>query len=116
MKWLGVTVLTVLGIGLATGALAKDEKKDDKEHKVEIVDREYKPAKIKIKKGETVVWVNTDEADHTVVSKAKEKDGGFDSGKIAKGEKFEHTFDKPGKYEYACRVHLRMKGLVEVSE
>jgi plastocyanin len=116
MKWLGVTVLAVLAFSLATAALAKDEKKDDKNHKVEIGNLKYTPVKIKIKKGETVVWVNSDDRDHTVVSKAKEKDGVFDSGKIAAGDKFEHKFDKPGKYEYGCNYHPRMKGVVEVTE
>ena len=116
MKRLGMTILTALAIGLAAGADVKDEKKDDKGQKVEIADLKYSPAKVKIRKGERVVWVNTDDRDHTVVSKAKEKDGGFDSGKIGAGDKFEHTFDKPGKYEYGCSYHPRMKGVVEVAE
>ena len=116
IKWLGVTILATLAIGLAAGADAKDEKKDDKRQKVEITDLKYSPASVKIRKGDRVVWVNTDDRDHTVVSRAKEKDGGFDSGKIAAGDKFEHTFDKPGKYEYGCSYHPRMKGVVEVAE
>ena len=116
MKWLGLTVLTVLAIGLAAGAPAKDETKDDKEQKVEIDDLKYTPAKLTIKKGDTVVWTNNDDRDHTVVSKAKENDVGFESGKIAAGDKFKYTFDKPGKYKYGCNYHPRMKGVVEVTE
>jgi plastocyanin len=118
MKWFGLAVLAALAFGLAGGiAQAKDEKdKADKPAKVEIVDAKYKPAKVTVKKGQTVTWVNGDDRDHTVVSKAKEKDGGFDSGKIAGGDKFEHKFDKPGKYEYGCNYHPRMKGVVEVTE
>ena len=106
-RWfvLPATVLAVLALAPAAGALAK-------EHKVEVGDRKYKPAKIKVKKGDTVVWTNNGEGDHTVTA----KDESFDSGKIAVGEKFEHTFEKAGKYEYACDYHPRMKGVVEVSD
>lgn len=113
MKWLGLIVLATLAFGLAAADAPAAEKD---QHKVEIADIKYKPAKIKIKKGQTVIWLNNDDRDHTVASKAKEKDGGFDSGKIAAGDKFEHTFDKPGKYEYGCSYHPRMKGVVEVTE
>ena len=114
MKWLSVTLSAALVLGFVTAGARAEEKR--KPHKVEIADIKYNPAKTRIKVGETVVWVNNDERDHTVASKAREKDGGFDSGKIAAGEKFEHTFEKPGKYEYGCSYHPRMKGVVEVTE
>jgi plastocyanin len=114
MKWLGVPLLAALVLCLAVPHAGAQEKR--KPHKVEIADVKYNPAKTRIKVGDTVVWVNNDERDHTVASKAREKDGGFDSGKIAAGEKFEHTFEKPGRYEYGCSYHPRMKGVVEVTE
>jgi plastocyanin len=103
-----MTILLCLGV---PAALAKDEAKP---HKVEIADLKYKPAKLKIKKGEKVVWTNADDRDHTVVSNDKDKT--LDSGKIAAGDKFEFTFDKAGTYEYGCEYHPRMKGVVEVTE
>jgi plastocyanin len=105
-------LLLVLALCLpAVSAPAKDKVK---EYKVEIADLKYKPAKLKIKKGEKVVWTNSDDRDHTVVSADKDKT--LDSGKIASGDKFEFTFDKPGTYEYGCEYHPRMKGSVEVTE
>ena len=95
---------------------------DAKEHRVEIAGVKYSPAKLKVKKGERVVWVNTDDRDHTVVarasrdSKEKKDKPAFDSGRIASGDRFEFKFDKPGKYEYGCEYHPRMKGVVEVTE
>jgi plastocyanin len=112
-KWLGVTVAAVLALGVAAHARSEEKRE---QHKVEIADVKYQPAKIKVKKGATVIWINNDDRDHTVASKAKEKEGGFDSGKMAAGDKFEHTFEKPGKYEYGCSYHPRMKGVVEVTE
>ena len=85
-----------------------------KEYKVEIANLKYKPAKLSIKKGDKVVWTNSDDRDHTVKSNDDGKT--FDSGKIAAGEKFEFTFTKAGKLEYGCDYHPRMKGVIEVSE
>ena len=108
---LPLLVLALLLSPPATGARGKDK---PKESKVEIADLKYKPAKLKIRKGEKVVWTNSDDRDHTVVSTDKDKT--LDSGKIASGERFEFTFDKAGTYEYGCEYHPRMKGVVEVTE
>src|SRR5688572_21867696 len=100
-KWVAAMVLAVFVLAPCPGAAQA------KEHRVEIADLKYKPAKLKVKKGDTVVWVNKDDRDHTVVAKAKSKDdkdkgGGFDSGKIAAGDTYSHAFDKPGQFEYGC--------------
>jgi plastocyanin len=109
-KWLLPTTMVAV-LALAPGGLAWA-----KEHKVEITDRAFKPAKIKIKKGDTVVWTNNGEGDHTVTSTDDDDAESFDSGKIAVGGTFEHTFGEAGKFEYKCDYHTRMKGVVEVSE
>jgi plastocyanin len=108
-KWLLIpaTIMAVLALAPAANAVAA-------KHKVEITERKFKPAKIKVKKGDTVVWTNNGEGDHTVT--AKDEGESFDSGKIAVGEAFEHTFEKAGKYEYVCDYHPRMKGVVEVTD
>ena len=106
-RWLLTTIVTAGVLALAPAAAVRAEK-----HEVEIGERKYKPAKIRVKKGDTVVWTNNGEGDHTVTA----KDESFDSGKIAIGETFEHTFDEAGKFEYACEYHRRMKGVVEVTD
>lgn len=121
MNRLAVTAATTIAIALlliSGSALAKEQK----EHKVDIDDLKYTPAKIQIKKGEKVIWKNSDDRDHTVVCKSKEKDEKgkekkvFDSGKIAAGKTFEYTFKESGKFEYGCEYHPRMKGVVEVAD
>jgi plastocyanin len=104
---LPITLVAVLALFLAPATWAK-------EHRIEIAGLKYKPAKLTVKKGDTVVWVNSDDRDHTVVSSDKGKT--FDSGKISTGEEFEHTFADAGKFEYGCEYHPRMKGVVEVTE
>ena len=114
VKTLGLSLIVALALLASPLALAKDKKDAVKETKVEISEVKYKPAKLKIKKGEKVVWTNADDRDHTVVSHDKAKT--LDSGKIAAGQTWEFTFDKPGTYEYGCEYHPRMKAVIEVTE
>jgi plastocyanin len=80
--------------------------------KVTIDNLKYNPAKVTIAVGQTVQWINKDDHDHTVVAKNEE----FDSDNLGRDDTFKYTFTKPGKYEYFCRYHPRMKGLVIVEE
>jgi plastocyanin len=114
VKTLGLSLLLLAALLASPRALAKDKKETAKENKVEISDLKYKPAKLKIKKGEKVVWTNADDREHTVLSHDKAKT--LDSGKIGVGQTWEFTFDKPGTYEYGCEYHPRMKGVIEVTE
>jgi plastocyanin len=80
---------------------------------------QFDPADVTIKAGETVTWTNNEGVPHDV-----DKTGGpgpqFSSGPeggMMEGDSFEHTFDRPGTYEYVCRVHAPgMAGTVEVTE
>lgn len=84
-----------------------------KDHAVSISDIKYDPKEIKVKKGDTVVWTNEDDRDHTVTA----DDGkSFDSGNLNTGGKFDHKFDKPGRYKYHCDYHPRMKATVIVED
>lgn len=85
-----------------------------REYKVEIANLKYNPARLSIKKGDKVIWTNSDDRDHTVKSNDDGKT--FDSGKIAAGETFKHTFSDTGKFEFGCAYHPRMKGVIVVSD
>ena len=95
-------VLTLL---LAPAALAK-------EHRVSIRDVKFVPRELKVKKGDTVVWTNADERDHTVTA----NDGSFSSGNIGDGDSFRQKFDKVGKFNYHCEYHPRMKATITVED
>jgi len=87
----------------------KGEKSDKPEKPaVSIKNLEYSPNSITIKPGETVVWTNNDDRDHTVTGKD------FNSGTISVGGTFQHAFPKAGTYPYSCKYHPRMKGTVVV--
>ena len=70
----------------------------------------FSPAETQILYGVTVVWTNKDAATHRIVA----DDGSFDSGDLAQGATFAHTFSKMGTYAYHCSIHPSMKGKITV--
>jgi len=112
-------LIFVLAIGISLvviGAKSKDD--DSKVHRVTIKNLKYDPATLTIKPGETVVWTNLDDNDHTVIADDKDTKGNpvFASDNLGSGEKFQFTFAKKGKFPYHCKYHPRMKGVVIVAD
>lgn len=77
---------------------------------VAIQDLKYRPNPVEAEVGDTVVWTNNDDRDHTVTA----DDGSFDSGRLRKGKSWSRTFDKPGRYPYGSDPSPRTKGTVVV--
>ena len=71
----------------------------------------FSPANIKLVVGvnNTVTFLNQDSAIHTVTA----LDGSFDSGDIAAGGSWTHTF-AAGSYSYHCIYHSYMQGTITV--
>jgi plastocyanin len=110
---LAVLLATVaLGAGAKKPAEKAPAKDDAKGDVVSIKEMKFDPATITVKPGTTVTWTNKDDHDHTVVA----SDESFKSGNLSHGEKFEHKFEKKGKFKYACSYHPRMKGTVVVAD
>ncbi len=66
--------------------------------------------------GITVTWLNEDNDGHTVTSGVPgTPDGKFDSPTLRQGDKFSFQFREGGDYEYFCRFHPTMTGVVRVS-
>src|SRR6267143_1557565 len=67
--------------------------------------------------GQTVTWYNDDSATHTVTS-GRPSDSQtatiFDSGLIEPAGQFSFTFQKNGTYNYFCRIHPWMTGVILV--
>ena len=102
------TTSRVLAALLCLVLLAADKAEKSDKTKVTIKSLEYSPSSVTIKAGETVVWTNKDDRDHTVTAKD------FTSGTISVGDTYEHKFEKAGTYAYSCKYHPRMKGTVVV--
>jgi plastocyanin len=60
--------------------------------------------------GATVTWTNNDSVSHTVTS----NDNLFNSGTLAKGATFQHTFNQKGTFAYHCSIHTSMTAKVIV--
>jgi plastocyanin len=71
----------------------------------------YQPALIHVPVGTTVRWTNQDNVPHTVTFTS----GEADSGVLAQGKTFDYTFATPGVFDYFCRIHPNMTGIVHVT-
>lgn len=76
---------------------------------VYILNFNFAPEIIKIKKGDEVLWINQDQSIHDI-----KMDNLFVSPKMGIGESFLHIFDQMGEFDYTCGVHPVMKGKVIV--
>lgn len=67
-------------------------------------DFQFQPDTLRIPPGTTVAFVNRGQHPHT----ATESRGLFDSGILAPGESFRHTFPSPGEHTVYCKLHPYM--------
>ena len=84
-----------------------DEALGDEEVTVSMTDNEYGEANLSVAPGTTVTWVNEGSNTHTVTA----DDGSFDSGDMAPGDSFSHTFVTEGVFSYHCEYH-QAEGMV----
>ncbi|MGQ0773968.1 MAG: cupredoxin domain-containing protein [Pseudonocardiales bacterium] len=83
------------------------------EHIVSMEGLLFVPAALNVAVGDTVTWVNNDDALHTVtVTDGPET---FESELMNPGDTFSYTFTMAGLYEYYCAVHPDMKASVLVA-
>ena len=77
---------------------------------VDIKNFAFNPATTSVSAGSKVTWTNSDTTAHTVTF----DDGSADSGDLAAGATFDHTFASAGTFAYHCAIHSSMKGTVTV--
>ena len=77
-------------------------------HTVVIRNFAFKPANITIKAGDTITWVNEDDAQHS----AWDLNNQFDTGLLSKGQSAALTFASAGTFGYRCRPHGNMRGSI----
>lgn len=71
----------------------------------------FLPGTIRVKAGTPITLYNTDESDfHDIMA----DDGSFDSGKMLWGTSFSLTPTRPGRIDYHCSHHPRMRGTIMV--
>jgi plastocyanin len=76
----------------------------------------YIPLNLEVTKGTTVVWLNDDVIGHTIQSQDGEGNviGLFNSDVLETGERFPHTFEAEGVYNYFCTIHPWRVGVITV--
>jgi plastocyanin len=70
----------------------------------------YSPRSLTVATGTTVVWINHDDAPHTVTEENRQ----FESMALDTDDAYEHRFDVPGTYRYFCALHPHMTGQITV--
>ncbi|MFN2602584.1 MAG: plastocyanin/azurin family copper-binding protein [Gemmatimonadaceae bacterium] len=72
----------------------------------------YLRSKLDVVVGTTVEWTNHDPLPHSVTA----VDRSFNSGLIAPGKTYRHTFTKVGTFNFFCMPHPFMKGTIVVRD
>lgn len=70
----------------------------------------FRPARLEIAAGTTILWVNNGQVTHTVSA----EDASFDSGPIGPGERRGLTFSRAGTFPFHCTPHPFMRGVIVV--
>jgi|SRR4030095_14975762 plastocyanin len=77
--------------------------------KVTIQNSAFIPSEVTVMVSGSILWVNGDEAVHTVTA----DDGSFDSGDLQPGATFGVAFNTVGPHPYHCKYHSEMTGIVK---
>ena len=80
-----------------------------KTHTVTIEATSFKPDRLTVAVGDTVVWVNKDPFPHTATAA-----GAFDSGGIDPEKSWKFLPAKKGSFDYICTFHPTMKARLTV--
>ena len=102
-----LTVLALLVRGRASGAPAGA--RVAKTHTITMEAKSFKPDRLTVAAGDTVVWVNKDPFPHTATSA-----GVFDSGSIDPEKSWQFRTTKTGTFDYICTFHPTMKARLTV--
>jgi plastocyanin len=78
---------------------------------VSIANFAFSASTLTVASGTKVTWTNNDATAHTVTA----NDNSFNSGNIAPGGTFSHTFTAAGTYPYHCSIHTSMTAKVVVN-
>jgi plastocyanin len=72
----------------------------------------FTPGEVRIRRGQTVEWINRDPIAHTVTAES----GEWGSELLEEGGRYSRRFDAPGRYSYYCTPHPQMRGVVIVED
>jgi plastocyanin len=109
----GLVGLWAVGLAAAAGAgvgVFREGAARPVSHTVTIDATSYRPARLAVHPGDTIVWVNKDLIPHTATARSK----AFDSKVLAAGASWRLTVTAKGPIDYGCLFHPTMTGRIEV--
>jgi plastocyanin len=101
----GVVAVVLLSSGFVFAAAAPANAATT--HNVSLTGFSFSPKTLTIEPGDTVTWTNNGGIPHTVTA----DNGSFDSGSLAPGQTFTHTFAAAATVPYHCSFHGAAGGL-----
>jgi plastocyanin len=124
---LGIVAVVIIIIVVATAAVLLSQPKSSspsgssgqntgssgQNASVSINNFAFNPTPITITADTTVTWKNDQDVTHTVTSDQGSMES-FNSGDLAPGATYSHTFNTAGTYDYHCSIHTSMHGQVIV--
>lgn len=121
-RWLGLFAVLVLIAAVATYLALSSERTAARpavNAQVEITSAHLSPVTLKIKAGQSVMWVNQDNEPHQIASDPYPSEDSLadlnSMEPLATGESYTYTFEQPGTYTYHDHLHpLALKGTIVV--
>ena len=103
-------IIIILSLFIIAGCTSSEENIQPSSDSLEvsISNFAFLPDELTVNTGDTVTWINNDNALHTATG------DGFNSGTLNQNQEFQYTFSAPGAYEYKCNFHSSMKGKITV--
>jgi plastocyanin len=95
-------VATALACG---GALAAE---------VRIENFAFAPGRLTVRVGETIVFVNRDQAPHSVIGAMSKEEIFHSPEQMDEDETFRVTLTRPGEVAFRCGLHSHMSGTISV--
>ena len=78
-------------------------------------DNAYNPNPVNIKNGDKITWINNDIVIHTVTNNSTSVLE-FDSSLLKPDDVFSFTFNEFGSFQYYCKFHPNMQGIIKVND
>ena len=81
-----------------------------KTYTIEITKIGFSPSELKIKKGDSIIWINRDYTEHSIASDS----GQLDSDYLKEDKFYDYVFNTTGTFDYYCGIHPSRTGKVTV--
>lgn len=109
--FIAILIIFIIIISVTFFILNYNNKDTRKTYQISIKNFTFEPNELRIKKGETIVWTNTDNLVHTITPNQNDN---LENNILSKGQTFSHTFHTIGIYRYHCDDHQNMTGTIIV--